>query len=181
MKRFIKAISFTLSVITIISSLCLSSCNAQKKIALTTENIREYLSIECEVLDFEIKEEVYYLYGIKVKDYDGSYGMGELVINKKSKDLEFQDVKITVKLSVSADSPYPWEFKTGNVVEKHEKYDMYYNCKYVDCTIPYDGEYFYGVDLVIGRNENRQSLLDASDLRHIKVEIVAVEGYVTKE
>lgn len=159
----------------------LTSCSSPKEIELTTENIRDYLSIECEVLDFEIKENTRYLYGFPITDYSDSYGEAKLVVNKKSEDITFKDVEISVKFSVTANAPYPWEFKSGNKFEKDKDYDMYYNCKYVDCTIPYDGDYSYDLDLVIGRNENSESLLDTSDLRYIRVEVVSVSGYVIEK
>lgn len=176
-----KLLSLLLAVIMLFGITNLTACNSEKEIELTLENIRDYLSIECVVKDFEIKEDTRYLYGIPITDYSGSYGEAELIINKKSENMTFQNVEISLRLYVSANNPHPWEFKSGNKNEKDEKYDMYYNCKYLDCTIPYDGKYSYDLNFVIGNNENSQSVLDTTDLRYVSVEIISVCGSVIEK
>ena len=147
------------------------------KITLTKENIREYLTFAIEIIDYEINVDYSYYAGMKFPDYSDSYGKAELIINKKSADLSFEDVKVHLKLSVSADNPYPWEFKNGNSLEKHEKYESYNNCTHITCTVPYTGEYSKGIDLVIGTNEKSESILDTSSLSYISVEVISVSGY----
>ena len=197
MKKHIKLISFTLSIIITLSSLCLVSCGTQgtgergtqgtgEKIALTVDNVKDYLSIDDEILDYNIEVEYEYLYGFRIPSYDKSYGEAQIVINKKSANLSFEDVEIQLRVSVDANKPYPWKFKNNNWVENYEfngkVYDtMFENCTYLDLTIPYTGEYSKNLDLVIGRNEDSTAVLDTDQLRNLTIKVISVSGYVIVE
>ena len=175
-----RLLSILLLIVVTISTMNFAACKGETKTELTKENANEFLSFSCEILNYEIIKNRGTLYGVPVVDYSDSYGKARLVINKKADNLSFEDLKVRVKLSLDAGHPYPWEFKSGNKFEKNT-YGRYDNCKYIDCVIPYDGEYSFDLDLVIGYNANSNSVLETGDLTHISIEIVSIEGIVTEK
>lgn len=188
MKKYVKLL-LALSIVIVLCLLSFTSCTSdeeQTKIALTIENVEDYLTINDQILDYEIDVEYENIYGFRIPNYDNSYGKAQIVINKKAANLSFEDVNLKLRVSVDANNPYPWQFKNNNSVENYESNgkiyeDMLENCTYLDLTIPYTGEYSKDLDLIIGRNEDSKAILETSDLRHLSITIISVSGYVIEE
>jgi len=167
------------------STLSLISCTGTKtesiKTELTVDNIKNYLSIDDKIIDYTIEENYEYIYGYIYPNYDGSHGEAQIIINKKSANFSFEDVKIRLKVSVSAGEKYPWEFKNNNYSGKDE-YGSKKNYTYINCSVPYTGEYTENLNFVIGDyNEDSKSVLNTTSLSYIFIEIVSVSGYVIEE
>ena len=189
MKKHVKLLSLALLIVIVLCSLSFTSCTSkeeQTKIALTLENVEQYLTIDDEILDYNIDEKYENIYGFRIPNYDDSYGKAKIVINKKSSNLSFEDVRLNLRVSVDANKPYPWQFKNNNSIENKEfngkvYKDSFENCTYLDLTIPYTGEYSKNLDLIIGRNEDSKSLLYTSNLTYLSIKIISVSGYVIEE
>ncbi len=188
MKKHFKLLSLVLSFVVVLCSISFTSCVSEEetKTALTLENVEDYLTINDEILDYNIDVEYDSIYGLRIPNYDDSYGKAQIVINKKSSNLSFEDVELKLRVSVDANNPYPWQFKNNNSVENYEYNgkvykDMLENCTYLNLTIPYTGEYSKDLDLIIGRNQDSKSLLDTSDLKSLSIKIISVSGYVIEE
>lgn len=194
MKKHVKLLSLALLIVIVLCSLSFTSCTSkeeqskeeQTKIALTLENVEQYLTIDDEILDYNIDVEYENIYGFRIPNYDDSYGKAKIVINKKSSNLSFEDVRLNLRVSVDANYPYPWQFKNNNSIENKEfngkvYKDSFENCTYLDLTIPYTGEYSKNLDLIIGRNEDSKSVLYTSNLTYLSIKIISVSGYVIEK
>lgn len=156
--------------------LCLVSCSREKQIALTSENINEYIEITDQVTDSTIKKERESIFGITFYSYDNSHASAKIMVNRKSEKYTFENLTITVKMSVHANADYSWQFKNQNQFETLN--NMHYNYKIVTLEIPYTGEYTLDEQFILGKNELNYSVLETWDLSHITVEIISVSGTV---
>ena len=197
----------TLRVILMVISilLCFTSCDkpsAPTPIALTPENIYEYFSFDCEILDYEIIDSggftlVYYYPEL----YEESYGTARLNVYKKSESFILENVEVSFRLSVEeklnkytdiVDGEWhhyeeccynTWRFKTDNLCEEGEN-GIKYNRKYIDAIIPYNGIYSCDLHFRLENNENETPYQDnkpydreTNELK-ITIEILDVSGYV---
>ena len=197
----------TLRVVLMVISilLCFTSCDkpsAPTPIALTPENIYEYFSFDCEILDYEIIDSggitlTYYYPDL----YDESYGTARLNVYKKSESFILENVEVSFRLSVEEKlNKYmdivdgevlryeeccylTWKFKTGNVLEEGEN-GLFYNRKNMDIIIPYNGIYSYDLHFCLENNENQTPYQDNKpydrEINELKItiEILDVSGYV---
>ena len=109
MKKHVKLLSLALSIVIVLCSLSFTSCTSkeeQTKIALTLENVEQYLTIDDEILDYNIDVEYENIYGFRIPNYDNSYGKAKIVINKKSSNLSFEDVRLNLRvISITMSTP----------------------------------------------------------------------------
>lgn len=146
------------------------------RIELNEDNIKEYLSISFDVVDYDIKEEFYYLYGFPVYDYEGSYAKVRLTINPKASNYEFNDLSFSIVATILATEQNPWEFKNGNSVITQN--NMKYNRSFIKCVVPYNGTYTKEIDLIIGYNPDSTSVLKTSSPNVYINEILNIQGSV---
>ena len=179
-----------LLVVTIIMSflittiLCTGCSAKKKKIELTTDNIKDYLTFDLESIDDNTK---YVLDDVYLGQYMGHYE-GEKTFTyyfMKQRDLNFEDVKITVALTVyTADENYNFKFKSGGEEGVHTgssgKESLQYTKKNI-VNIPYEGDKVTTSFELEVDSDTITTMVDLSSrsVHHFwDVEIVDVSGYV---
>ena len=175
-----KLMFFTLALVMLLN---LTACGAGGGIELTTDNIKEYVSIKASVVDSEVEKDSGSVGGLYYKNYEGEATVKLEVVNQSG--AKFENVSIVCEVYTfpyfNADGPtYGWEFKSGNKQYLNNVADSE-NYKSITITLPYDGNWSTTENLeLVMYTETSKIPVTPSELSTCYVRIVSVSGTAKK-
>lgn len=164
-------------------AMCLSLCACGGGTKLTTDNIKNYLSIKASVSNCEVDKKRDSILGVGVTSYNGEATVEIEVVNQSG--ATFENVSITCDVFTYVDCipgphAYGWEFDSGNEqTGLHPHTDK--NYKTITITLPYDGNWSKTEKLSLELYEDGINYITAPyDLSNCYITITDVSGTVKK-
>ena len=174
-----RALSLILALV-----MCLGLCACGgKKVELTTDNIKEYLSIEATVVNADVDSSSGSVGGFYYKNYSGVATVKLEVVNQSG--AKFANVSIVCELYTfpvfyKGGPAYGWEFTSGNQQYLNEVTDSE-NYKSISISLPYDGNWSTTVNLELELYTSVSKLgVPPSELSSCYVRIISVTGTAEK-
>lgn len=147
-------------------ALPLGACGSER-IALTTENVSDYLSISVDVTDCRVNEDRGEFMGIPVYDISGEAEVE--VSTMVQSDVQFEDVELTLELRPAN---LDWQFVRGNE-QRVNRYDETVNYKALRLSIPFDGETTATEEMELVT----ERIMGSFELSTVQYEVTDISGY----